>query len=126
MYPNIEQKLIWEAKNVEVSSWKKVIVELPNDVDEYRLLFEGEYNQTTNFWTRNFVTIDNLELRRCDQKGKLLPAIPYHLRDKLTTLFLFRVIRYPQNRPYRKYYLQSESVYVEFLKRNVGSYTYLR
>ena len=73
-----------------------MIVDLPNDVDEYRLLFEGEYNKTTNFWTRNFVTIDNLELRSCDQKGKLLQAIPYHLQDKRTTLFLFRIICYPK------------------------------
>lgn len=73
-----------------------MIAELPNDVDEYRLLFEGEYNKTTNYWTRNFVTIDNLELRSCDQKGKLLPAIPYHLQDKLTTFFLFRVSLYPK------------------------------
>lgn len=73
-YPNIEQKLIWGGKNIEVSSWRKVIVELPNDVDEYRLLFEGEYNKTTNYWTRNFVTIDNLELRSCYQKGKTITS----------------------------------------------------
>ena len=73
-----------------------MIVELPNDVDdEYRLLFEGEYNKTTNYWTRNFVTIDNLELRGCYQKGKLPPAIPCHLQGKLTTLILFRIIRFP-------------------------------
>ena len=93
-YPNIEQKLIWEAKNFEVPSWRKVIVELPNDVEEYRLLFEGEYN-TTKYWTRNFVTIDNLELRSCYQKGKMLPVISFHLQGKLTIHFLLRVIRYP-------------------------------
>ncbi|XP_078343101.1 uncharacterized protein LOC144628871 isoform X1 [Oculina patagonica] len=69
-YPNIEQRLIWQAKNVEVPSWRKVVVELPNDINEYRLLFEGEYNKTTNYWTRNFVTIDNIELRSCSHKGE--------------------------------------------------------
>ena len=107
-----------------------MIAELPNDVDEYRLLFEGEYNKTTDYWKRNFVTIDNLELRRCDQKGKLLPAIPYHLQDKPTTLLLFRVIRYPKlNKKTTSHILlahfsPSESAYVEALKRNVGSYTF--
>jgi len=71
-YPKTEQRLIWEAKNVEVSSWRKVIVELPNDVNEYRLLFEGEYNKSSSYWSRNFVTIDNLEVRSCSHNGKLL------------------------------------------------------
>jgi len=71
-YPNTEQRLIWEAKTIEVPSWRKVIVELPNDVDEYRLLFEGEYYNATSYYSRNFVTIDNLELRSCSHKGELL------------------------------------------------------
>ena len=94
-YPNIEQKLIWEGKNIEVSSWRKVIVELPNDVDEYRLLFEGEYNKTTNYWTRNFVTIDNLELRSCYQKGKTITSNSLSFAGQTYHTLLFRVIRYP-------------------------------
>ena len=100
-----------------------MIAELLNDVDEYRLLFEGEYNQTTDYWTRNFVTIDNLELRRCDQKGKLLPTIPYHLQDKLTTLFLCRVISYPKLNVSTTSYAQRVGARRSF-KPNVGSYTF--
>ncbi|KAL9960877.1 hypothetical protein ACROYT_G034383 [Oculina patagonica] len=67
-YPNIEQKLTWEAKNIKGSSWRKVVVDLPSDVDEYRLLLEGEYEKWTSFWFGNYVNIDNLELRRCTHK----------------------------------------------------------
>ncbi|KAL9960874.1 hypothetical protein ACROYT_G034380 [Oculina patagonica] len=71
-HPNIEQKLTWEAKNIKVSSWswswRKVVVDLPSDVDEYRLLLEGEYEKWTSFWSGNYVNIDNLELRRCTHK----------------------------------------------------------
>ena len=87
MYPNTEQRLIWEAKNIEVLRWRKVIVELPNDVDEYRLLFEGEYYKARSYSSRNFVTIDNLELRSCSLQGKLLRLIPYHLQHKFTASF---------------------------------------
>ena len=62
-----------------------MIVGLPHDLEEYRLLFEGEYNETTNYWRRNFVAIDNLELRSCSEKGKLLPSNPYYLQVKITT-----------------------------------------
>ena len=72
-----------------------MIVELPNDVDEYRLLFEGEYNKTTYYWRRNFVTIDNLELRSCSYKGNLLRLIRYHLQNKLCASFFTTVICYP-------------------------------
>ncbi len=91
-YPNIEQRLIWEAKNIEVPSWRKVVVELPNDVNEYRLLFEGEYNKTTNYHTRNFVTIDNIELRSCSHKGKLVPS-PYHSSNTLSNTRIYLPIR---------------------------------
>ncbi|KAL9960880.1 hypothetical protein ACROYT_G034386 [Oculina patagonica] len=72
-HPNIEQKLTWEAKNIEVWIWRKVVIDLPNDVDEYRLLFEGKYNKSAmyiKYWLRNYVNIDNLELRRCTHKGE--------------------------------------------------------
>ena len=69
-----------------------MIIELPNDVEEYRLLFGGEYNKTTNYWSRNFVTIDNLELRSCSHKGKLL----YHLQEKRTASFLITIILLPK------------------------------
>ncbi|XP_078343031.1 uncharacterized protein LOC144628791, partial [Oculina patagonica] len=64
-FPSTRHRLIWSAKNIEISSWRKVVVELPNDVDEYRLLFEGEYNETSGYFSRNYVTIDNLKLRSC-------------------------------------------------------------
>ena len=71
IFPAIEQRLIWSAKTIEVSSWRKVVVKLPSDIDEYRLLFEGEYNETSSYYSRNYVTIDNLELRNCSVEGKL-------------------------------------------------------
>ena len=76
LYPDIEQKLIWQAKNIEVPNWRKVAVELPNNIDEYRLLFEGEYNKTTNYYTRNYVTIDNLQLRSCSHEGNIINIKP--------------------------------------------------
>ena len=60
---------MWSVKNIEVSSWKKVILDLPPDVDEYRLLLEGDYNKTSSYRSRNYVTVDNLELRSCLIKG---------------------------------------------------------
>ena len=53
--------------------WRKAIVELPNDLDEYRLLFEGTYEpfRPPPSYPRNHVTIDNLEMRRCSSKGNL-------------------------------------------------------
>ena len=71
-FPSLRQTLIWSAKNVQVSSWKKVVIALPTDLDEYRVLLEGEYNKTSHYWSRNYVTVDNLELRSCSMKGKLL------------------------------------------------------
>lgn len=56
---------------MEVLSWRKVVVDLPSDIGEYRLLFEGEYNKTSSYYSRNYVTIDNLELRTCSVEGKL-------------------------------------------------------
>ena len=70
--PNIKQTLIWSAKNIEVSSWKKVVMDLPTDLNEYKLLFEGEYNKTSSYWSRNYVTVDNIELRSCLNKGKVI------------------------------------------------------
>ena len=90
-YPDIEQKLFWEAKNIEVSSWRKVVLELPNDVDEYQILFEGEYNKTASYYSRNYVTIDDLELRSCSHQGKVLLQLPccplYGLISHLYLLF---------------------------------------
>ena len=62
---------MWSVKNIEVSSWKKVMLDLPTDVDEYRLLLEGDYNKTSSYWSRNYVTVDNLELRSCLIKGNV-------------------------------------------------------
>ena len=53
---------------------------LPTDLDEYRILFEGEYNKTSNRYSRNYVTIDNLELRSCVIEGKIR-----HLRNEKGT-----------------------------------------
>ena len=66
--------------NVEVKSWKKVVLNLPTDLDEYRILFEGEYNKTSNRYSKNYVTIDNLELRSCVIEGKIR-----HLRNEKGT-----------------------------------------
>ena len=51
----------------------KAIVELPIDLDEYRLLLEGAYEslQSPSHYPRNLVAIDNLEMRRCSVKGNL-------------------------------------------------------
>lgn len=68
--PKIKQKVIWSVKDTEVSGWKRVAMTLPRDEDEYRLLLEGEYNKSTSTWTRNYVTVDNIELRSCLIKGK--------------------------------------------------------
>ncbi len=80
-FPTIEHRLIWSAKNIEVLSWRKVVVELPYDIDEYRLLIEGEYE--TSSYSRNYVAIDNLELRRCSVEGKLFshtfPTLCFYL-----------------------------------------------
>ena len=74
MRPTVEQRLIWSAKYIGEWGWRKAIVELPNDLDEYRLLFEGAYEsfQPPPSYPRNHVTIDNLEMRRCSVKGNLL------------------------------------------------------
>ena len=58
-----------------------MVVELPKDIDEYRLLFEGEYNETSSYYSRNYVTIDNLDLRSCSVEGKLFshPMLLYRL-----------------------------------------------
>ena len=50
-----------------------MVMNLPTDLDEYRILFEGEYNKTSNRYSRNYVTIDNLELRSCVIEGKNSP-----------------------------------------------------
>ena len=55
---------------MEVLSWKKVSISLPTGLDEYRLLLEGEYNESI-YYSRKFVAVDNLELRRCSFKGEL-------------------------------------------------------
>lgn len=70
-FPTFEQRLIWKAKNIEVSRWRKVVVDLPNDIDEYRLLFEGECEDGRSY-LRNYVTVDNLELRSCRSNKGLL------------------------------------------------------
>lgn len=77
-YPNIRQTLIWSVKNIEVSSWKKVILDLPTDVAEYKLLLEGEYNKTSSYWSRNYVTVDHLELRSCSIKGSVHVLYPLY------------------------------------------------
>lgn len=56
-----------------------MVVQLPNDIDDYRLFFEGEYKKATNYHSRNYVTIDNLELRSCSVEGKY---ILFHLISK--------------------------------------------
>ena len=74
----IERKLIWNAKyDIEKWGWRKAIVELPNDLDEYRLLFEGAYEsfRPPPSYPRNHVTIDNLEMRKCSVKGKLFMSL---------------------------------------------------
>ncbi|XP_078343106.1 protein bark beetle-like isoform X1 [Oculina patagonica] len=68
-FPTTEQRLIWRAINVYAYKWRKVVLDLPNDVDEYRLLFEGEYGDGKSY-SRNFVAIDNLEFRSCSVKGE--------------------------------------------------------
>ena len=50
-----------------------MVMNLPTDLDGYRILFEGEYNKTSNRYSRNYVTIDNLELRSCVIEGKNSP-----------------------------------------------------
>ena len=57
-----------------------MVLNLPTDLDEYRILFEGEYNKTSNRYSRNYVTIDNLELRSCVSEGKIR-----HLRNEKVT-----------------------------------------
>ena len=57
-----------------------MVLNLPTDLDEYRILFEGEYNKTSNRYSRNYVTIDNLELRSCMSEGKIR-----HLRNEKVT-----------------------------------------
>ena len=54
-----------------MSDWQKAIVELPQDLDEYRVLLEGVYEsfQPPPYYPRNYVNIDNLEFRRCSVKG---------------------------------------------------------
>ena len=71
-FPAIEQKLIWSIKHELGWGWRKAVVELPNDLDEYKLLLEGVYGsfQPPPSYPRNHVTIDNLELKRCSVKGK--------------------------------------------------------
>ena len=46
-----------------------MIISLPTGLDEYRLLLEGEYNEST-YYSRNYVAVDNLELRRCSFEGE--------------------------------------------------------
>jgi len=65
-----EQRLVWRAKNVELWHWKKVVITLPTDIDEYRLLLEGECNKSSNYYSRNYVIVDNLELLGCSNGGK--------------------------------------------------------
>ena len=67
-----------------------MILDLPTDVDEYRLLLEGEYNKTSSYWSRNYVTIDHLELRSCSIKGSV--HFLYPLYASFTTIKL--VIEY--------------------------------
>ena len=50
------------------------------DLDEYSILFDGEYNKTLNRYSRNYVTIDNIELRSCVIEGKIR-----HLRNEKGT-----------------------------------------
>ena len=67
-----EQRLIWRAKNVELRVWKKVVITLPSDIDEYRLLLEGECNKSSRYYSRNHVMVDNLELLACSNRGTVL------------------------------------------------------
>ena len=57
-----------------------MVMNLPTDLDGYRILFEGEYNKTSNRYSRNYVTIDNFELRSCVIEGKIR-----HLRSEKGT-----------------------------------------
>lgn len=57
-----------------------MVLNLPTDLDEYRILLEGEYNKTSNRYSRNYVTIDNLELTSCVIEGKIR-----HLRNEKVT-----------------------------------------
>ena len=45
-----------------------MVLDLPIDVDEYKLLLEGRYEKTVSR-SVNYVVVDNLELRRCSTKG---------------------------------------------------------
>ena len=55
-----------------VSNWRQAAIDLPNDVDEYKLLLEGEYNKSSSYYSRNYVAVDNLELRSCSVKGNFI------------------------------------------------------
>lgn len=48
------------------------MIDIPNnDVDEYRLILEAQYNRSF-YVSLNYVAVDNLVLRRCSHEGKLL------------------------------------------------------
>jgi len=46
-----------------------VVIALPSDIDEYRLLLEGECNKSSRYDNRNYVIVDNLELLGCSNGG---------------------------------------------------------
>ncbi|PFX25774.1 Tenascin-X [Stylophora pistillata] len=70
-YPTFKQKLLWEASDLYVMSWRKIALDLPSGIDEYRLLFEGECNISSPYYYRNYVMMDNVELRSCSHdKGE--------------------------------------------------------
>jgi hypothetical protein len=55
----------WKPKSSEVLQWTKVVLDLPKDLMEYRIVFVGSYNTTTNYYNRNFVTLDDIEIQNC-------------------------------------------------------------
>ena len=76
-----EQRLIWRAKIVELRDWKKVVIALPSDVEEYRLLLVGECNKSSSYSSRNYLIVDNLELLGCSNRGTVLKVFSFAQSD---------------------------------------------
>lgn len=75
-FPRVMQRIIWSTKNFDGSRWRRVIITLPSDIEEYQLLLEGKCNKTSSYYNRNHVILNSLELQHCSTRGKCSLLIP--------------------------------------------------
>ncbi|PFX18273.1 Macrophage receptor MARCO [Stylophora pistillata] len=64
-FSKIDHRLIWRSTDDYVWDWRKVVIDLPSDIDEYRLLLVARYNSSSYYYSRNYVAVDNLLLSGC-------------------------------------------------------------